>query len=164
MDSSLRIKKVSDESDMKIIETLAKDIWTQHYTAIIGKEQVDYMLDNFQSQHAIKRDIAIGYRYYLAYINDIACGYSSIKIDNGVFLSKFYVKQSCRGLGLGKAMMENIFLFAKQHNESRIWLTCNKHNPSIAVYKKMGFIVIDECVTDIDGGFVMDDYVLEKPL
>ena len=107
---------------------------------------------------------ATGYIYTIAYLDDVACGYSAVKIDRGVFLSKFYVLQSERGRGVGKALMDNIVAIAGQHKRPRIWLTCNKHNPSLSVYKKMNFIIIDEVVTDIGGGYVMDDYVLEKKL
>ena len=37
-------------------------------------------------------------------------------------------------------------------------LTCNKHNThSLDVYKKWGFEKVDEDVTDIGNGYVMDD-------
>ena len=41
----------------------------------------------------------------------------------------------------------------------RVHLTVNKHNAnSIAVYKKMGFEVFNECENDIGNGFIMDDF------
>lgn len=163
MTDAIHIKQAAIE-DAAVIETLAKQIWTQHYTPIIGEPQVDYMLSKFQSQAAIKSDIDSGYVYAIAYLNNAACGYSAVKIDRGVFLSKFYVMQTCRGKSVGKALMDNIVFFALGHKQPRIWLTCNKSNPSLSVYKKMAFVVIDEIVTDIGGGYVMDDYVLEKKL
>ena len=163
MSDEIRIKQATIK-DAAVIETLAKQIWTQHYTPIIGEKQVSYMLDKFQSQAAIKSDIDSDYVYAIAYLNDAACGYSADKIDRGVFLSKFYVLQSCRGAGVGKALMDNIVSFTNDHKQPRIWLTCNKFNPSLAVYKKMAFDVIGEVVTDIGGGYVMDDYELEKKL
>ncbi|MBT3320434.1 MAG: GNAT family N-acetyltransferase [Clostridia bacterium] len=156
--------KQAGPCDAAVIETLAEQVWAQHYTPIIGKAQVDYMLAKFQSERAIKADIETGYIYTIAYLDDVACGYSAVKIDRGVFLSKFYVLQRERGKGIGKTLMDNIIAIAGQHKRPRIWLTCNKHNPSLSVYKKMNFIIIDEVVTDIGGGYVMDDYVLEKKL
>lgn len=35
---------------------------------------------------------------------------------------------------------------------------------AIAAYRKYGFTVREEVVQDIGGGFVMDDYIMEKPL
>ena len=36
--------EVSTEYQIEIVESLAREIWTEHYIPIIGKEQVDYML------------------------------------------------------------------------------------------------------------------------
>lgn len=162
-----RIKVVNDNdtNDIRTIERLAKDIWTRHYLPIIGREQVDYMLMKYQSFDAIKQSIREGYVYYLAYKEDEPCGYSAVKHDNGIFLSKFYVKEEYRGMGIGKAMINEIKVYAESRQSGRIWLTCNKHNSNtLSVYKKLGFEIIDSIVTDIGNGFVMDDFVLEKQL
>lgn len=165
MDNNLRIEKVGSKSDIKIIETLAKEIWTQHYMSIISKAQIDYMLAKFQSKSAIEKDIINGYIYSLGFLDDVPCAYSAINIEKrGVFLSKFYVKLSFRKKGIAKAMLNIIYTHAKQ-NSNRIWLTCNKHNAdTLKIYMKLGFVIIDECVTDIGNGFAMDDYVLEKKI
>jgi RimJ/RimL family protein N-acetyltransferase len=123
------------------------------------------MLEKFQSESAISHDIEGGYTYLIAYFDGTPCGYSSIKQDNGVFLSKFYVMKAYRGKGIGKEMIRTINEYAAKHSAHRIWLTCNKHNSaSLGIYEKLGFKAIDSIVTDIGGGFVMDDYVLEKDL
>ena len=47
------------------------------------------------------------------------------------------------------------------------WLTLavNKNNASaIAAYLKHGFRIAEAVTKDIGGGFVMDDYVMERPL
>ena len=161
----IMIKPAEAPEDIIIVSSLAKEIWTQHYRPIIGQAQIDYMLDKFQSESAICRDIAGGYTYYIASLNSTPCGYSAVKKDNGVFLSKFYVRQTERGKGIGKAMLAAVWAYAKEHCAPRIWLTCNKHNTTtLQVYRKLGFSVIDSIITDIGGGFVMDDYVLEKKL
>jgi ribosomal protein S18 acetylase RimI-like enzyme len=47
----------------------------------------------------------------------------------------------------------------------RLVLAVNKNNRSaIAAYLKHGFHVADAVVKDIGGGFVMDDYILVKPV
>ena len=41
----------------------------------------------------------------------------------------------------------------------------NKHNAAaIAAYRNCGFVTREEVVVDIGNGFVMDDYVMAKPL
>ena len=61
------IVEVMDSNQIKETAMLAHSIWNQHYTPIIGKEQVDYMLANFQSEQAIKEQMDEGYRYFLTY-------------------------------------------------------------------------------------------------
>ncbi len=46
------IIEVRNEDQIDIVESLANEIWTEHYTPIIGKDQVKYMLDKFQSKDA----------------------------------------------------------------------------------------------------------------
>lgn len=62
-------------------------------------------------------------------------------------------------------MLEYIFEIAKRQCYQSVYLTCNKHNSnSLAVYEKKGFKKIDEDVTDIGNGYVMDDYIYEYTL
>jgi len=153
-------------TDAPLIEALAKEIWTQHYVSIITIDQINFMLENFQSAEAIKKDIESGAVYDIAFLNGNPCGYSAIVPDEtGLFLSKLYVKQSCRGQGVAKAMMNRIDERAKNTKAPRIWLKCNKYNKdSLAAYERLGFTISYPCVTDIGGGFIMDDYALEKKL
>ncbi len=47
----------------------------------------------------------------------------------------------------------------------RLILSVNKRNiRAIAAYRRNGFIIAESVVTDIGGGFVMDDYVMTKEL
>lgn len=165
MNKSILIRTAQTDEDIAVIAALAKEIWTQHYKPIIGQAQVDYMVQKYQSKTAIARAINDGYVYSIASVGEEDCGYCGIKLDSGIFLSKFYVKQSSRGQGVGKAMIAAINAYAEKHSAARIWLTCNKNNAAtLAVYQKLGFAVTDDVVTDIGNGFVMDDYVLEKRL
>lgn len=142
------------------VAKLAREIWNQHYLPVIGKEQVDYMLETIQSEDAIKQQINEGYQYYLIFYNQAKSGYFSVK-DKGkkLFLSKLYVLDSCRGKGIGK---QTINFIKSSFDNSIIQLTVNKRNTdSIAFYKKIGFKIIDYVEMDIGNGFVMDDYVME---
>jgi diamine N-acetyltransferase len=49
--------EVVNENQIDIVASLAKEIWTEHYTPIIGKDQVEYMLGRFQSKKAISSQI-----------------------------------------------------------------------------------------------------------
>ena len=161
---AVEFKIVDNKKAIAQVAKLAKDIWNQHYLPMIGNEQVDYMLDKFQSESAIEQQIAEGYKYYIILDkeneNQIESGYFSIK-DKGekLFLSKLYVLDYCRGKGIGK---QGINFIKSSFDNPVIQLTVNKNNSdSIAFYKKVGFKIVDDVVTDIGNGFVMDDYIME---
>jgi RimJ/RimL family protein N-acetyltransferase len=153
--------------DYKVIADLAKEIWTEHYTPIIGSEQVEYMLDKFQSKEAIENQIVHSdYNYYIIYDTNALVGYLSIKKEaHALFLSKIYISKSYRGQGFGKIAMNFIELQAKELNCDSIYLTVNKFNTnSIKAYEKIGYKKIEELVIDIGNGYVMDDFKMEKTL
>jgi ribosomal protein S18 acetylase RimI-like enzyme len=156
--------KAQTNPDFKQIESLGTIIWTEHYTPIIGSEQVSYMLEKFQSESAVKRQIQEGTDYYIIKHQNITVGYLSFyKKEDSLFLSKLYVLGTERGIGIGKAAMS--FLEKKRMEIAckSISLTVNKYNTnSIKAYEKMGFEKIESVVMDIGNGYVMDDYVMKK--
>ncbi len=157
------IPAVTDEQIHQIAD-LARTIWHQHFTPIIGAGQVTYMLEKFQSVPALTRQISDGYHYYLLTYDGEDAGYSGIQIQaDTLFLSKLYVKQEFRGRKISSAVMRFYRDFCREKNLDKIWLTCNKDNTdTLAAYAAMGFTITDTQVTDIGSGYVMDDYILEQ--
>jgi ribosomal protein S18 acetylase RimI-like enzyme len=60
--------------------------------------------------------------------------------------------------------MEFIEQLALRRGLNLLWLTVNKGNPAVKAYERLGFRIAADLVMDIGGGFVMDDYRMEKPL
>ncbi|MCK5811576.1 MAG: GNAT family N-acetyltransferase [Clostridiales bacterium] len=150
-------------NDYIAISKLATIIWEEHYTSIIGKAQVAYMVEKFQSAKAIKKSIDLEqYSYLMVYYQRQLAGYCAYCIkENSLFLSKFYVHKNFRGLKIASSMMKQVFLFSKKHELTSVFLTVNKHNThSISIYKHFGFSITNKLVTDIGQGFIMDDYLL----
>jgi ribosomal protein S18 acetylase RimI-like enzyme len=163
----IEIIEVFDSRLINTVVLLAKEIWTEHFTVIIGKAQVDYMLEKFQSEGAITQQIKNkGFLYYLLKLDKNYIGYMSIvpnKSSGELLLSKIYVKADERQKGYGKKALQFVEKLAKQRKLNRITLTVNKNNTSsIEAYLKMGFKNVGSVVTDIGAGFVMDDYRMEK--
>ena len=158
------IISANTKTQYNIIEKLGDTIWREHYTSIIGIDQVEYMLNKFQTSEIIESQISDGYEYYLILNKKNPVGYISIKKDNdALFLSKLYVLKNLRGLGLGKMSMDFIENQAKTKGCNKIRLTVNKYNTnSIKVYEKIGFLKTVAIVMDIGNGYVMDDYTMEK--
>lgn len=89
-----------------------------------------------------------------------------IKTPGGsLFLSKFYILKSERGRGYARESLLFLTHLCLRHGLKSIWLTVNRDNrASVDVYLKSGFKVVGEEVTDIGGGFVMDDLIMEKDI
>lgn len=161
----ISINKVENIEDIKVISAIGEKIWREYYTPIIGIEQVEYMLDKFQSVNAITNQINNeGYEYYLLSYEEHNAGYIGIKVnDVDLFLSKLYVDKEYRKKGIANDTIEFLSAICKEKGLNRIWLTVNKYNESsIAAYKKLGFEKVDEQVADIGSGYVMDDFIMEK--
>ena len=162
----IEIKHAVNKPDFKIISELASIIWEEHYTKIIGSAQVTYMLNKYQTVAAIKNQAVEGYQYHLVYSNKIPVGYLSYnQKGNSLFLSKIYVLTLKRGKGIGKFMMDFLQEKAIEHKLQSISLTVNKQNTdAIRAYEKMGFVNTESLVTNIGGGFVMDDFKMVKEI
>lgn len=165
---NLNIKLVTTDIAIEAVCELAKEIWLDHYTPIIGIRQVDYMLDKFQSKEAIKNQIAEGQDYYLAELDQKYIGYLSLIYDQdkqSMMISKLYTQNTLRGNGVGLSLLGFIEKDCVNNHVSRLWLTVNKNNrASIAWYQRRGFEISDEAKVDIGSGFYMDDYIMERLL
>lgn len=156
----LTFQKV-ENNQIKELADLASSIWHEYWVCLLSSEQINYMVENFQSEKAIQNQIENeNYSYYFILQNNEKAGYFGIS-DKGdyLFLSKLYIKKEFRHKGIGTKAFERIKELA---DGKPIRLTVNKHNiNSINTYKKWGFKTIDAVVTDIGSGFVMDDYIME---
>ena len=158
------IESATGKEQIAVIAALAEEIWREHFTPIIGKSQVEYMLEVFQSERAIGEQVKKGFLYYLIKTNKRHVGYFGVyQTDEGLLLSKFYIRSTERGKGLGRRAMIFIESLAIERSVTRIILTVNKYNSdTIEAYKKFGFQITESMVQDIGNGFVMDDYRMEK--
>jgi len=156
--------EVSTKNQIEIVESLAKEIWTEHYVPIIGKEQVHYMLGRFQSTKAISDQIQRGFLYFLIEEDNQFIGYIGVQQKgNELFLSKIYIKSSHRGRGYGKKTIQFTEKLAKEKGARKIVLTVNKNNMNtIRAYERMGFKNLGSIIQEIGDGFIMDDYKMEK--
>lgn len=161
----LEIRKATS-SDLFVIEELAQTIWREHYTPIIGSNQVEYMLANFQSVAVMQEQIYNGYNYYLMIYRGEPVGYLATRKDaDALFLSKIYVLKDYRGKGIAGTAMDFVVSDTKKARLGLIRLTVNKNNTgSIHAYEKMGFQNMGSVVTEIGEGYVMDDFVMEKKI
>jgi len=155
---------VFTDREIDRVVTLAREIWREHYTPIIGSDQVSYMLAQIHTKSTIRNEIDnLKYSYFLVREHDLDAGYLGVQVgDQRVFLSKIYIRYRLRGRGIGKATMAFVREFARLHGLSKISLTVNKYNcDTIEAYQSLGFQKTGSVVSDIGAGYVMDDYLME---
>lgn len=151
-------------NEIKEFAELTSEIWHEYWTCILSDEQIDYMVDKFQSENAITNQINNeNYTYFYIILDSQKVGYIGLSNKQDyLFLSKLYIKKDYRHKGIGKEAFDFIKQFAQNNNYNKIQLTVNKYNKhTINAYNKWGFKTIDSVVTDIGNDFVMDDYIME---
>lgn len=153
--------------EAEALAALAAQIWRAHYPGIITPEQIEYMLARRYHPPLIRQQLARGDHWDVARAQDglIAFAHSYLLEGGGVKLDKLYVHPNWQRQGLGRALVERLEARARALGRSHIVLRVNRNNQAaIAAYRKYGFVIARELKEDIGGGFVMDDYVMIKPL
>jgi GNAT superfamily N-acetyltransferase len=157
MDISFRAI-ASDE--LNELYEIASKIWHDHYTEIIGKEQVDFMLETIYDKKSLKESIDKGQSYFFILKNDQKVGFFSITNENELWLNKLYVNTDLQGKGIGKLVLDYI---VDIKNPKTIRLTVNRQNyKSINFYFKNGFKIERVEDFDIGSGFWMNDFIMIK--
>ena len=164
----VRFEAVKTDADQEKLAKLADEIWHEYWPALIGAAQTDYMVEQFQSLEAIKRDMAEhAYEYW--FVVDEAgktVGYTGGREEpetSRYFISKIYLLAEERSKHYASQIIEFYVELCRNRDLHSMYLTVNKHNElGIRAYLGKGFVTIESVETDIGNGFVMDDYVMEK--
>lgn len=165
------VMPVATEKQILEVEEAANHVWHNYYKGILSEEQIDYMLDKFQSREALKEQIANGYIYYMVMADGNLAGYMCYIVENDhVFLSRLYIKAEYRRQGLAKktlAHLEAIFLSPENDypHIKKIRLNVERKNGfAINVYEHLGFKKIKSVNINIGDGFICEDYVMERAI
>jgi ribosomal protein S18 acetylase RimI-like enzyme len=157
------------EEHLPVIAELAGLIWRACYPDIISRAQIEYMLARMYALDTLRGEIrSEGIRYDLLLVNNQPAGfaaYGPTPEPDVMKLHKLYVLPELHGRGLGSLLLRHVEQQVRAAGAHGLVLSVNKRNgQAITAYKRNGFTIADSVVTDIGGGFVMDDYVMMKPL
>ena len=149
-----------DKAGIAEMSQMATAIVREHFDPLIGKEQNDYMLDMFQTESAINKQLEDGYRYFFVRNECRDLGFIAFypKQDT-MYLSKFYLYKAERGKGHACKMLDFVIENAKKAGLHSIELNVNKNNSACRVYESLGFKIVRSEKNDIGNGFYMDDHV-----
>jgi ribosomal protein S18 acetylase RimI-like enzyme len=167
MSDDVRLDRLA-RSDFPAIRALGVRIWREHYTGFLSREQVEYMLSGRYEEADLREYVNGDGRWFWVLrsgggpIGFVRCALLSA---NELKLEEIYLEASHRGHGYGARMIRHVESHAHALGCRTLVLSVNRRNvESIGVYEKVGFTVREAVVSDIGGGFVMDDYVMEKRL
>lgn len=156
-------------SDFTTIKELAYAIWPDTYGAILSNEQLDYMLAKFYSEESLLENyMEKGHRFLLVKEDDRVLGFASYehlyKETNTTRIHKIYLLPETQGRGLGKLLIQEIEKIALENHADKLSLNVNRFNKAQHFYKKIGFEIVDEEDVELEFGYLMEDYVMEKTL
>ena len=151
------------------VRRLAGLIWRAHYSGIITHEQIDYMLERGYALDALGSFLdAPGRGLELASVDGELAGFAAWYVTDRpaeTKLDKLYVLQSLQRGGVGGQLIACVEGHARAAGARTLVLNVNKNNTqAIRAYEKRGFTIREAVVVDIGGDFVMDDYVMAKPI
>jgi GNAT superfamily N-acetyltransferase len=157
------------EADLPAISELAGIIWRACYPDIITHAQIDYMLARMYAPDVMRDEIrSQGIRYDCLFVDGKMAGFASYGPTSkpGVMkLHKLYLLPELHGRGLGSRLLQHAESEVRHFGAQRLILAVNRRNAkAIAAYQRNGFVIAESVVTDIGGGFAMDDHVMAKNL
>ena len=146
---------------------LARSIGRDHYPPIIGPAQTEYMLAQRYTPDIVRAELDRDDLWWDIVRDEGAMvGFASsfvLEPARTVKLDKLYVDSARQRMGYGGALLRHVLDRASRLGFSNVVLAVNKHNASaINAYRKHGFTIAEAVVKDIGGGFVMDDYIMQR--
>lgn len=153
--------------ELPLVRQLACHIWPRVYPGIISDAQIRYMLDRFYDPGFMWDEIQRrGVCYAFIEFDGQPSGYLSFEVlrtEKAAFLHKLYLLPEFHGVGAGSLALDWVEHAAARAGLRLVKLRVNKRNaPAIRAYLRHGFGFAGDEVSDIGGGFVMDDYWMEK--
>lgn len=156
-------------ADFKTIQEIAYQSWPDTYGAILSKEQIDYMLNLFYSAETLGENLnKKGHRFILVVEDGVCLGFASYEHNylnkNCTRLHKIYLLPEAKGKGAGKLLIDTIENLALKNQSTTLSLNVNRSNTALTFYQKRGFKIVSEEDIELEFGYLMEDYVMEKQL
>jgi GNAT superfamily N-acetyltransferase len=156
----------ANNAHFEIIKDLAYQIWPATYGSILSEKQLAYMLDLFYSEAALKQNVVDNHHFILIKENEVAVGFADYELqyknEAVTRIHKIYVLPKTQGKGFGKKMIQYIENKAVEANNVKLSLNVNRFNKAKEFYERQGFRVVFEEDVELDFGYLMEDYVMEK--
>ena len=157
--------KPAEINDLPVIRKLAYEIWPSAYGKILGKAQLEYMLDKIYSAASLEHQMnVLKHQFILVFEDKKPIGFAAFSAHINPFiyhLNKIYVLPDQQGKNIGKQILDYVITEIKKWGATSLQLNVNRHNKALHFYEKQGFKITREEDIDIGEGYLMNDYVME---
>ena len=153
------------------VARLAGIIWRAHYPGIVTHEQIDYMLER-----GYALDMLEGFlrrpepRARARHRRRRLAGFAAWYVDRRPGAKPSSTSSTCCSPGnatasaAGSSTASSAATLARRRTHAGAQREQAATSQAMRAYEKHGFAIREAVVVDIGGGFVMDDYVMAKPL
>lgn len=159
--------QVTNPDHVTKVVDLADEIWRECYKDLLSHDQIEYMVDGYQSGNTVtKRMINEGFDYYLLNNGNNVIGFISVmKDEDTLAISNVYLLKDYRDKGYIDLLIKKISKKCIGTSISKVEITVNKLNKEvIEIFNKYEFVKKDSYIQDIGDGYTIDNYILEKKI
>ncbi|GAB3576126.1 GNAT family N-acetyltransferase [Spirosoma luteolum] len=153
-----------------VIQQIAHQTWPSTFGAILSPAQIDYMLSWMYSIDALHEQVEQKGHVFLLAESDTGepLGFCSYELHAGgqpvTKVHKIYLLPAAQGQGVGRLLLDAVAARATEAGDRALRLNVNRFNKAVSFYEKVGFSVVGQEDIDIGNGFLMEDYIMAKPL
>ena len=155
-------------NEYNIIQHIAYKTWPVTYAGILSQPQLDYMLNLFYALPALNKNTEDGHHFLIARDGGEPVGFAAIEHNywgrNATRIHKIYVLPESQGKGVGKELIQTISLLAIKQNATALSLNVNRSNNAREFYTALGFTIVGSEDVPLEHGYLMEDFIMEKPL
>jgi prolyl-tRNA editing enzyme YbaK/EbsC (Cys-tRNA(Pro) deacylase)/ribosomal protein S18 acetylase RimI-like enzyme len=156
-------------AELPFVRIMTEETWRHSFAQLLSEEQIEYMLSGLYSLASMRDELGgreVSYRFICRGGRRVGfCAFGPAGSRGALKIHKFYVLPRYQGCGYGSSTLSRIEEGWKESGGTSLVLLVNKGNErAVHLYRKNGFEVRESLCTDIGGGFVMDDYLMEKNL
>src|SRR5690606_37858210 len=104
--------RTAGKEDLSIVQKIAFETYGPTYTAILGRAQVDYMLNKIYSMKALSEQFEKGHVFLIANTTGMDVGFASYSLTDPIgkifHLQKLYVLPGTQGTGIGIRLLNEV--------------------------------------------------------
>ncbi len=155
--------EIGEKEKIKRTSKIASEIAREHFEPLYGKEQNEYIIKKTLAPASITARLESGESFYLIRPDKGRGKYLGVMSfcpsGEAMQLNDYCLYLSERSHGYGKEMFEHLKDITFDAGLREITAKVGKENPSLGIYKHLGFSVVGESKREI-GDYVLDDYDL----